>query len=205
MTAAPTSGVRAAAAPQLQPATVVGAAEGRQRREWPGYVQALRLLPHLDKGGKTRQGPNLFGIVGRDVRCGERFQATRRAQGPEGAKWDFDKLLAKYLHNPREAVPGNRMAFRASRRTMTWPISSSTCAAKATARRRCPDRRCPDIGVTSQPLLVHKSEITATPPPCWRGLVLFDRRNDWSTGRIASSHVPWRHANVYGQAEPAEL
>jgi cytochrome c len=62
-----------------------------------------------DKGGPNRVGPNLFGIVGRDVGKHEGF-AFSSAMSSHGGKWTFEDL-AKYLHDPREAVPGNKMAF----------------------------------------------------------------------------------------------
>ena len=63
-----------------------------------------------DKGGRNLVGPNLWGIVGRKVAEAPGLQLlrsheeARRARGP-------GRSLAKYLHSPAEAVPGNRMQF----------------------------------------------------------------------------------------------
>lgn len=63
----------------------------------------------VDKGGKNGTGPNLFGIVGRDVGKHEGFNYSP-ALKDKGGQWDWAHLAA-YLHNPRQAIPGNRMAF----------------------------------------------------------------------------------------------
>jgi cytochrome c len=62
-----------------------------------------------DKGGRNLVGPNLFGIVGRKVAEVSGFNYSE-AMKKHGGEWNWEQL-AKYLHSPAEAVPGNRMQF----------------------------------------------------------------------------------------------
>ena len=62
-----------------------------------------------DKGGPRKVGPNLFGIVGRDVAGSAAFGYSPAMKG-FGGKWTLERLVT-YLNNPRSVVPGTRMAF----------------------------------------------------------------------------------------------
>ncbi len=63
----------------------------------------------VDKGGASKVGPNLYGVVDREVGHVDGFAYSPALKG-KGGKWDYAHL-AEYLHNPRAAIPGNRMAF----------------------------------------------------------------------------------------------
>lgn len=62
-----------------------------------------------NKGGENKVGPNLYNIVGRPVAKVAGF-AYSDAMKAKGGAWTWD-ALATYLHNPREAIPDNKMAF----------------------------------------------------------------------------------------------
>jgi cytochrome c len=62
-----------------------------------------------EKGGPTRVGPNLWGIVGRKVADVPKF-AYSKAMTAKGGQWTWEEL-AKYLHKPAEAIPDNKMLF----------------------------------------------------------------------------------------------
>ena len=62
-----------------------------------------------DKGGRTLTGPNLYGIVGRTRASMAGFPYSEAMKTHPG-NWTFEEL-AKYLHDPRADIPGNKMAF----------------------------------------------------------------------------------------------
>lgn len=65
---------------------------------------------HAVAAGKPSPvGPNLHGVFGRKAGTGPDF-AYSAAMKNSGIVWN-DDTLTKYLHDPRQFLPGNRMAF----------------------------------------------------------------------------------------------
>lgn len=63
----------------------------------------------FDPGGPNRTGPNLWGIIGRDIASHGGFPYSGAMTGEAGA-WSYERLDA-YLAGPARAVPGTKMAF----------------------------------------------------------------------------------------------
>jgi cytochrome c len=63
-----------------------------------------------NKGDRNLVGPNLWGVVGRKVASVSGF-AYSDAMKSHGGEWSWEQL-AKYLHKPAEALPGNKMVFQ---------------------------------------------------------------------------------------------
>ena len=63
----------------------------------------------LDKGGANKVGPNLWGVVNRDIGAHEGFAFSEALTGKEGV-WDYEQLNA-FLANPKTYAPGTKMAF----------------------------------------------------------------------------------------------
>jgi len=68
-----------------------------------------KICHTVEAGGRNVVGPNLHGIFGRKAGTADKF-AYSEAMKNSGIVWD-DQTLAKYLRNPREFVPGGKMAF----------------------------------------------------------------------------------------------
>lgn len=64
-----------------------------------------------NKGERHLVGPNLWGIVGRKMAQASGFEGRYSdAMKAHGGEWTWEQL-AKYLHRPAEAIPGNKMVF----------------------------------------------------------------------------------------------
>ncbi|MGH6659154.1 MAG: c-type cytochrome [Sphingomicrobium sp.] len=67
----------------------------------------------FDQGAPNRVGPNLWGVVGRDVGGKGGFGYSPAIAGHPGA-WTYQEL-DRYLASPARAIPGNKMAFNGVR------------------------------------------------------------------------------------------
>ena len=63
----------------------------------------------LPEGGNNGTGPNLFGVVGRDVGRASGFSYSQPMANLGGA-WTFDRLN-EFLTKPKAYVPGTKMSF----------------------------------------------------------------------------------------------
>ena len=63
----------------------------------------------VNKGGKKRIGPNLFGIVGRKAGMSEGFKYSK-AMKNSGIMWD-DANLDGFIKKPRKFMKGTKMSF----------------------------------------------------------------------------------------------
>ena len=61
------------------------------------------------EGGPTKQGPNLWNIMGKDAAKSAGFKFTKNLKGAE-IKWDNESMFA-WLENPKVMVKGTSMAF----------------------------------------------------------------------------------------------
>jgi cytochrome c len=59
------------------------------------------------KGGGTRVGPNLFGVIGRDIAKDPGFSYSPALQ-QKGGRWSFNEIF-EWIGDPNELVPGNNM------------------------------------------------------------------------------------------------
>jgi cytochrome c len=72
-------------------------------------LQKCKICHALDAGGRNRVGPDLHGIFGRKAGTAPGFTYSE-AMKASGIVWD-DETLAKFLRDPKDSLPGNRMSF----------------------------------------------------------------------------------------------
>ena len=63
----------------------------------------------FDKGGPNKQGPNLWGVVGRQRASEPGFKYSDAMKG-KGGTWTFEEL-DKFLTSPKGYIPGTAMTF----------------------------------------------------------------------------------------------
>ncbi|MGB3022230.1 MAG: cytochrome c family protein, partial [Methyloceanibacter sp.] len=68
-----------------------------------------KVCHSVDKGAPSPIGPNLYGVVGRDIASVEGFNYSPALKAKEG-DWTFEEIDS-FVHKPMEFAPGTLMAF----------------------------------------------------------------------------------------------
>ncbi len=64
----------------------------------------------FDDGGANKVGPNLYGVLGRQIGSAAGFSYSDALGGMSGQSWDFESL-AGFLASPKKYAPGTKMSF----------------------------------------------------------------------------------------------
>jgi cytochrome c len=96
----------AAPPPQVDLGTLLASADAEKGRQ---TAQVCTSCHTFEQGGQDRTGPNLWGVVGRNVASRKTFTYSSAFQAQTGA-WTYERL-DHYLTSPAKAVPGNKMPF----------------------------------------------------------------------------------------------
>jgi len=78
-----------------------------------GTAKVCASCHTFDQGGPNRVGPNLWGVVGRDIAGKGGFAYSAAVAGHAG-NWTYQEL-DRYLTSPAREIPGNKMAFNGIR------------------------------------------------------------------------------------------
>ena len=62
------------------------------------------------KGGTSKMGPNLYGIVGSKIAGKPGYNFSPAMEEMNGKTWSFERL-DKFLENPEAVIPGSKMPF----------------------------------------------------------------------------------------------
>lgn len=101
----------AAPAPQVDLATLLAAADVERGRQTARVCMSCHTFV---QGGQDGVGPDLWGVVGRDVASRKTFTYSSAFAAQTG-NWTYERL-DHYLTSPAKAVPGNKMAFAGLRK-----------------------------------------------------------------------------------------
>lgn len=99
-----------AAAAAFDPNAVMGMMKTASVESGQAVFGQCRSCHTPDKGGKPGTGPNLWGVVGRDIASSPDFPRYSAALKKAEGNWDYTQLI-EYLHDPKRSVPGNQMSF----------------------------------------------------------------------------------------------
>ena len=87
----------------------IGTVEAADAKKGKKVYKKCKACHSINKGGKNKVGPNLYGIVGRKAAQVKGFKYSKALKN-SGLTWD-DATLDKFLKKPKKLVKKTKMAF----------------------------------------------------------------------------------------------
>ena len=87
----------------------IGTVEAADAKKGKKVYNKCKACHSINKGGKNKVGPNLYGIVGRKAAQVKGFKYSKALKN-SGLTWD-DATLDKFLKKPKKLVKKTKMAF----------------------------------------------------------------------------------------------
>ena len=104
----PRAGPKAAAAP-AKPVDLGALLASADANAGKDKARVCATCHDFQAGGPDRIGPNLWGVIGRDI-AGKPGYAYSPAMTAQPGAWTYDRLFT-YLASPARVVPGTKMSF----------------------------------------------------------------------------------------------
>ena len=103
-------GASAVAAAAFDPAAVVKLLASAKPENGEATYKKCASCHTNDKAAKSGAGPNFWGLVGRKKGGRADFAGYSEAMKAKGGDWTYAELAA-FLHNPKDWMPGTKMAI----------------------------------------------------------------------------------------------
>ena len=87
----------------------IGTVEAADAKKGKKVYKKCKACHSINKGGKNKVGPNLYGIVGRKAAQVKGFKYSKALKN-SSLTWD-DATLDKFLKKPKKLVKKTKMAF----------------------------------------------------------------------------------------------
>ncbi len=74
------------------------------------FSQKCTVCHTIDKGGASKTGPNLWGVLGTKKTSNSTFSKYSKALKSKEGDWDYESIFA-FLHKPKKYAKGTIMSF----------------------------------------------------------------------------------------------
>lgn len=128
--AAPAPETTAAAKPEEKEPPVESLLANANVEAGQNAAKSCGACHNFVKGAGTKVGPDLYGVVDRNIASEAGFSYSGALQQHKAEKWTFQNLY-EWIKNPKAFIPGNNMGFLGIKNPRNGPTSSLFSIRKA--------------------------------------------------------------------------